>query len=112
VLSLGTTTDVPTRSRRLDRGGLTQWARTGVDVILRAQDISVTNHARLLLADDRVVRVDPLVPDGAFALDKVDADDLLGRAGDVSRKYAPRIAALFTDHVVPTYRPYYPPRKE
>jgi hypothetical protein len=101
VLSLGTTTEIPRR----DRGRLVQWAHAGVDVLMRAQSISVTNHVGHLLGNSRIKRLDPTVPEGMFALDRADAGEMLGLAAHVSRVEAPHFQAMFTDHVAPTYVP-------
>ena len=112
VLSLGTTTDIPRRHRRLDRGGLIQWAHAGVDVLMRAQSISVINHVGHLLGNSRIKRLDPTVSEGMFALDRADAGEMLGLAAHVSRLEAPHFHAMFADHVAPTYVPYHPTPKE
>ena len=67
VFSLGTTTDLPHRSRRLDRGGLLPWARDAVEVLMRAQSESATKQIRHFLGNDRVLRLNPTVPTGALA---------------------------------------------
>jgi patatin-like phospholipase/acyl hydrolase len=112
VFSVGTTTDLPRRSRRLDRGGLLPWARDAVEVLMRAQSESATKQVRHFLSNDRVLRLNPTVPTGALALDKVDADDLIGRAGHESRTASPAFTRCFADHTAPAYVPYYPARKD
>lgn len=113
VFSLGTTTDLPHRSRRLDRGGLLPWARDAVEVIMRAQSTSINNQVRhLLLTAERLLRLNPTVPTGAVALDKVDTEDLLGRAAHESRAASPRFARCFADHCASEYIPYYPARRD
>jgi patatin-like phospholipase/acyl hydrolase len=111
VFSLGTTTDVHHRSRRLDRGGLIPWARDAVEVLMRAQSTAATNQLRHFLSADRVLRLNPIVPAGIFALDKVDADELIGRAAHESRIASPVFTNCFADHRAATYVPYYPSQK-
>jgi uncharacterized protein len=111
MFSLGTTTDVPYRSRRLDRGGLLPWARSAVEVIMRAQSISVNNQVGHLITPERLLRINPTVPTGAIAMDKVDADDLIGRAAHDSRTASPRFSSRFADHRAAEYTPYHPTRK-
>jgi uncharacterized protein len=106
VFSLGTTVDVRHRSRRLDRGGLLPWARAAVDVILRAQSISADNQVYHLLSPERLLRLNPVVPSGLFALDKSDADDLIGVAAHTSRAASPRFAECFLDHQAARFIPY------
>lgn len=112
VFSLGTTTDVRHRSRRLDRGGLLPWARDAIEVLMRAQSESATKQVRHLLGNDRVLRLNRTVPTGALALDRVDADDLIGRAAHESRTASPAFTRCFADHFAPAYVPYYPARKD
>lgn len=106
VFSLGTTVDVRHRSRRLDRGGVLPWARAAVDVILRAQSISVNNQVYHLLSPERLLRLNPVVPAGLFALDKADASDLIGVAAHASRTASPRFADCFLDHQAAQFIPY------
>jgi hypothetical protein len=115
VFSLGTTVDVRHRSRRLDRGGLLPWARAAVDVIVRAQSISANNQVYHLLSPadgeqairaERLLRLNPVVPAGLFALDKADASDLIGVAAHASRAASPRFTDLFLDHQAAQFIPY------
>jgi patatin-like phospholipase/acyl hydrolase len=112
MLSLGTTTDVPHRSRRLDRGGLLPWARDAVEVLMRAQSTSATNQIRHLLSNDRVLRLNPTVATGAVSLDRVDADELIGRASHDSRVASPSLTRTFTDHQAAPYVPNHLSRKD
>ena len=112
VFSVGTTTDLPRRSRRLDRGGVLPWARDVVEVLMRAQSESATKQIRHFLGNDQVLRLNPMVPTGALALDKVNADDLVGRAGHESRTALPSFMRCFADHTAPAYVPLYPARKD
>jgi hypothetical protein len=79
---------------------------------MRAQSESATKQVRHFLSNDRVLRLNPTVPTGALALDKVDAEDLIGRAGHESRTAAPAFTRCFADHIAPAYVPYYPARKD
>jgi patatin-like phospholipase/acyl hydrolase len=106
VFSLGTTVEVRHRSRRLDRGGVLPWARAAVDVILRAQSISANNQVQHLLSPERLLRLNPVVPAGLFALDKVNISDLTGMAAHTSRTVSPRFADCFLDHRAAEFIPY------
>lgn len=106
VFSLGTTIDVRHRHRRLDRGGLVPWASDAVEVLMRAQSNSVTKQVRHFLGDHGVLRIDPTVPAGLLALDRVDADDLVGRAAHASRIATPEFAHCFADHRAAPYTPH------
>jgi hypothetical protein len=114
VLSLGTTTDMQHRSRRLDRGGLLRWGLNGsaVDVILRGQSCGAYTQALHLLGPDDVVRLDPVVPPKLLRLDRVNADDILGWAASESRKLAPLLAERFLDHRPTPYIPLIPRLEE
>jgi hypothetical protein len=90
----------------LDRGGLLPWARAAVDVILRAQSISANNQVHHLLSPGRLLRLNPVVPAGLFALDKANADDLIGVASHASRTSSPRFADCFLDHQATPFIPY------
>lgn len=105
LLSVGTTSDIPRRGRRLDRGGRLAWAGDAVDVLMRAQSENATNQVRHLLGADRVVRLNANVPTGAMKLDKLDSAELIGLARYESRHQAPAFARTFLDHVAAEYSP-------
>lgn len=98
VFSLGTTSEVRHRPRRLDWGGLLPWARHSTDVILRAQALSASNFVRNLVGEANWLRLDPRVPDKVLRLDGVSIDELLGRAEDESREIQPAFKRLFVEH--------------
>jgi uncharacterized protein len=106
VFSLGTTTEVRHRSRRLDHGGMLPWARAAVDVILRAQSISANNQVHHLLSPERLLRLNPVVPADLFALDKANVSDLIGLAAHASRTASSRFADCFLDHRAAKFIPY------
>ncbi|MDP9848097.1 CBASS cGAMP-activated phospholipase [Streptosporangium lutulentum] len=112
VFSLGTTTDVRTRHRRLDKGGLLPWAGDAVEVLMRAQSESAAKQVRHFVGKDNVLRLNPTVPTRALALDKVDIDTLYGLAGHVSRDASPSVHRTFCDHLAPTFNPHYPVRED
>nr|WP_269153829.1 CBASS cGAMP-activated phospholipase [Streptomyces caniscabiei] len=112
VFSLGTTTDVRHRHRRLDRGGLLPWARDAVEVLMRAQSESAAKQVRHFVGKDDVLRLNPTVPTGALALDDVDTTTLSGWAGHVSRDVSPAVHRAFCDHLAPAFVPLHSARKE
>lgn len=112
VFSLGTTTDVRHRHRRLDRGGLLPWARDAVEVLMRAQSESAAKQVRHFVGKDNVLRLNPTVPTGALALDDVDTTTLSGWAGHVSRDVSPAVHRTFCDHLAPAFVPLHSARKE
>ncbi len=105
VLSLGTTNTVKGRPKKLDWGGLWQWRAEAVDVIMRGQSIGVFTQAQHLLGRDKVVRIDPKVPDGLFTLDKLSEEELLGKAAHESRHFSPMFEEKFARHTAPEFKP-------
>ncbi|WP_437077485.1 CBASS cGAMP-activated phospholipase [Streptomyces sp. enrichment culture] len=112
VFSLGTTIDVRSRHRRLDRGGMLPWARDAVEVLMRAQSESAAKQVKHFVGKANVFRLNPTVPTGAVALDKVDTETLYGLAGHVSRDASPTVHRMFCDHRAPVFAPFYPAREE
>jgi predicted acylesterase/phospholipase RssA len=85
VLSLGTTSDLGVRSRRLDRGGFAVWATCATTVILRGQSLAASNATYHLVPRGQSLRIDPDVPDKLLRLDGVSPEELMGRAEQESR---------------------------
>jgi patatin-like phospholipase/acyl hydrolase len=112
VLSLGTTNPVSNKSKRLDQGGLWQWKDTAIDVALRGQSHGVQGQAQHLLGAERAIRLDPAVPDGLFALDKLTEKRLLSEAAHVSRHFAPLFTSKFQPHIAAAYEPINFSKKE
>lgn len=98
VLSIGTTSPVSNRPSRLEHGGLWQWKSAAIDIALRGQSHGVQGQAQHLLSRDRVVRLDPMVSDSLFALDKLNVERLLSEAAHESRKFSPTFAEKFVSH--------------
>jgi hypothetical protein len=111
VFSLGTTSDLRHRGRRLNRGGLLPWATAGAEVLLRGQSIAACNLAAHLVGASNVVRVDPTVPAGVLRPDGVNPDELVGRARSESRRCQPRFDQVFGGHDAPPFVPMHPVRE-
>jgi len=107
VLSLGTTSELRGRAPRLDSGGLWAWRTDALDVVLRGQALASTNHARLLVGREDVVRFDVPIPAGLHGLDRVDPRDLIAKADAASRVMSSSVAP-FLEAIAPPYRPCYP----
>jgi patatin-like phospholipase/acyl hydrolase len=107
VLNLGTTDEVKSYSSHLDKGGSLKWCKAAVDVIMRGQSIGAYTQAQHLVGKDHVERLDPKVPDGLFALDKLSTEALLGKAAHESRHFTPRFKELFGAHKASEYSPMY-----
>lgn len=105
VLSLGTTNEVKGRPKKLDHGGIWQWKRNAVDVVLRGQSIGAFTQVFHLLGEEKVYRIDPKVPDKLFALDKLSERELLGKAAHESRLHSPKVKRIFMGHTAPEYKP-------
>lgn len=108
VLNLGTTDPVKGRPVNLNRGGLWSWKKQAIEVALRGQSLGAYTHAKLMLGDDKIVRLDPPVPDGLFELDKLSASELMSKAAHFSRQLAPKFEQIFLHHTPYPYHPYYP----
>ncbi len=106
VLSLGTTNPVANKPNNLDQGGLWQWRKAAIDVALRGQSHGVQGQAQHLLGAERVIRLDPAVPDGLFTLDKLAETRLLSEAAHISRNFSPTFAAAFQPHRAPAFVPF------
>jgi patatin-like phospholipase/acyl hydrolase len=108
VLSIGTYDAVTRRPSYLNRGGKLLWASKAAEVLLRATSIGVTNQVRFLVGPDRLLRVDPKVPECDTALDRPrDREALFTRARHHSRVFMPEIASKFSQHVAAPYTPLY-----
>jgi patatin-like phospholipase/acyl hydrolase len=107
VCSLGTTDEIKGRSKKLDEGGLWQWKNDAVEVIMRGQSIGAYTQAQYLIGKDNILRIDPLVPDGLFELDKLSEHELLAKASHVSRQFAPAFNRMFTKSIASNYEPFY-----
>jgi hypothetical protein len=108
VLSLGTTDPIKGRASNLDNGGLWQWKKEAIEVIMRGQSISANTQALHLLGKDRICRLDPKVPDSLFALDKLSVNELKSKASHESRHFSPVFKSMFMDHEAPRFHPFHP----
>ncbi len=106
-LSIGTTNEISARPRNLDFGGLWQWRFQGLDIILRAQSIGAHTQAQHLLSRDKVIRLNPVVPDKLFKLDDSSPDDLISKAAHESRIFSPVFENIFLEHNASDYIPYH-----
>jgi uncharacterized protein len=110
ILSLGTSDAVVHHPASLDEGGKLAWVWGSrvVSLLMRCQSMGVHKQALHLLGDERVMRVDPKVPSGLFALDRAaSAKDLMAKAAHESRILMPEIAKRFLTHKAPLYEPYH-----
>jgi len=109
VLNLGTSDAVVKRSRSLNWGGKLFWAKPAVDLVMRAQSLGVYTQSIHMIGRKNIVRLDPKVPDGLFALDKANrASELRAKAAHESRILCPAMERQFLKHTARPYFPYYP----
>jgi|CXWL01.1.fsa_nt_gi predicted acylesterase/phospholipase RssA len=109
VLSLGTSDEIVRRPEWLDWTGKLPWAKSAsaFEVIMRGQSLGANNQALHLLGAERVSRLDPKVPRGLLALDRLNIDELLSRAACESRVFGPTFEKKFMSHKVLPYKPLY-----
>lgn len=113
VLNLGTSDPVVKRPSCLNWGGKLLWANCAVDLVMRGQSLGVHKQALHLLGKDKVVRLDPKVPEGLFALDKAKhKKELMAKAAHESRILIPQLEKQFLAHTAPEYVPHHPKNKE
>jgi uncharacterized protein len=108
ILSLGTCCDLVSRETQLDKGGLWAWKQAAIEVAFRGQSLGAINQANLLLGNDRVFRLDPLVPAGLYSLDKLKTDELMAEAAHASLHFGPTFKENFMDHIAEPFHPLYP----
>lgn len=105
VLNVGTVDQLTNHSKRLDRGGLLNWAKPIAPLVLNAGSRSAQGVAEHLVGKDSYTRFDVRVPGGLYALDSVDPKDLAGLAASASRELSPLYTARFADHHAAEYKP-------
>jgi len=105
ILNIGTLSNLPKRSRFLITGGKLPWARHIADFLTSAQSTGVVNQARLILGEERVIRIDSSVPAGLLSLDRYAPDELISRASRDSQHITPIIAEKLIPHISPTFVP-------
>ncbi|MCK4825761.1 patatin-like phospholipase family protein [bacterium] len=107
ILSLGTSDEVVDRPKSLDDGGLWRWKKQAVEVVMRGQSLGAINQTKLILGENKILRVDPKVPEGLFELDKVSTEDHIAKAAHQSRIFMPEIKKRFMDHEAPAFIPFH-----
>lgn len=105
VLNVGTIDQLTNHPKRLDRGGLLNWAKPIAPLILTAGSRGGQGIAEHLIGKAAFTRFDALVPGGLYALDSADPSDVAGLAASVSRELSPIYTARFADHRAADYPP-------
>lgn len=112
ILSIGTTRPTVIRPGRLDGGGRLVWAAAAVDVIMKAQSFSANTQAVHLLGKDKIHRLDSVVPNGLFGMDKLNKRQMMGWAATTSRDFSPHFKSYFQPHLASEYIPLQPQKAE
>lgn len=107
VLSIGTTDEIKMRANKLDKGGFWQWKKAALEVFLRAQNIGTFTQSQHLLGKDKVIRLNPTVPDGLFKMDKLSEKKLLSKAAHESRHFSPQFREVFMNHKAQEFKPFH-----
>ncbi len=107
VLNLGTTSGLKDRSSKLHNGVLWQWKYDGVNLLMHSQSIGTYNTVAHIIGKDNLSRIDPVVPDGLFKLDKLNTDELIAKASSFSRRLMPEVKEKFLSHLADKYVPLY-----
>lgn len=105
VLNVGTIDLLTPHSKRLDRGGLLNWARPIAPLILDAGSRGGQGIAEHLIGKGNYTRFDATVPGELYSLDFADPEDVEGLAASVSRNLSPIYTERFADHQAATYTP-------
>ncbi len=107
IFSLGTTSDLKNRSQKLNEGGLWDWKFDGASLLMHSQSLSTSKTVSHIIGDENILRIDPIVPDGLFKLDKLNSSELIARASHHSRIILPKVEKQFIPHIANEYRPLY-----
>jgi patatin-like phospholipase/acyl hydrolase len=105
LLNIGTTSEVVHRSEGLNNGGLWAWKRDALSIALRGQSIGAFNQAQLLIGKENSYRIDPVVPDDVFDLDKLNISELSSLAASKSRYHSPKVLEMFLNHQSTEFKP-------
>lgn len=105
VLNVGTIDQLTNHPKRLDRGGLCNWAKPIVPLILSAGSRGGQGIAEHLIGKGAYTRFDARVPGDLYKLDSADPEDMTGLAASVSRELSPIYAEQFASHSSAKYTP-------
>lgn len=105
VLNIGTIDQLTNHSKRLDRGGLLNWAKPIAPLVLNAGSRGGQGIAEHLVGKSSYTRFDARVPGNLYALDSADPEDLAGLAASVSRELSPIYTDRFATHRAASYTP-------
>lgn len=109
VLSMGTTGTRVHRKRSLDSGGIAQWigGKHILQVLMEGQSAGFNGLGHHLLGSEKIIRIDPTVPEKMYSLDKANSLDLLAEAEDTALHEGDKIHQMFFDHIATPFKPTY-----
>ena len=107
ILSLGcSTTPTSVGLERRFSLGQSYWAAKAVDIMMSGQSSSSIGIAKLMLSEENVVRVSPLVERGRFSMDKTSNIEVLcGLGRGEARKMLPKMRRQFLTEPVDEFKP-------
>lgn len=105
VFNVSTTDEVRRHPRRLDNGGLVQWATAASATLVKASTRGAAGTAEHLLGKGAVLTAEAIVSANEFRLDRVDRRALSSRAESVARKISPQFVSMFGGHQRFAYEP-------
>ena len=112
VLNVGTIDQLTSHPKRLDRGGLLDWAKPLAPLILDASSRGGQGIAEHLIGKGNYTRFDATVPGGLYSLDFADPEDVAGLAAHYSRELSPIYTERFASHQATTYIPLIKNRRD
>jgi hypothetical protein len=107
VLSIGTTSVPFDVSRARRKGGILQWNKGLVDLLMQAQSEAALGQARLW-TQGRLMRIDVVTRPDRFSLDNSkEIDDLKSLGEQAARQHEHEISRRFLTVPAPEFRPCY-----
>jgi uncharacterized protein len=105
VLNVGTIDQITIHPKRLDRGGVLNWAKPIAPLILDAGSRGGQGIAEHLIGKGNYTRFDASVPGELYSLDAADPEDVAGLAAHISRNLSPTYNERFASHKATKYLP-------
>ena len=105
ILSIGTSQIVRTFKEVHLKGGFLHWGKEAVRVCMRGQSVCATNQAKLLLGNERFMRIDPIVAENELEMDGTDLQPLLSLAARDSLHRGKEIVDRFMHHQALPFEP-------
>ena len=105
MLSIGTTSAPISSNRIHDWCGELLWAMKSVEFLFRGQEIASTYQALQILGENRFLRVNPIVPQKKYFLDKF-SKDLVGLGQSEARKQLHNVENMFLSHKAKEFIPH------